>query len=343
VPLDYAADWASGLAARWAIALHAAARRHAGRLRIRYGTRVASIIPTGAHPNLDVTFNPPLAPPAQFTFLLWATGFGKETCDVSPPGATPYRGLPFWGNDPFTQVNCGLTSPTPPRVLISGSGDGALQDFLRVLTKRESAEDIYRECRIPQAVADRLWDAEERAQRQMLWANGLRHEHVVHDWLEKEHEAAVKDALPRPEVQAGLARLLSHNIEPIALVYRCSHLTPQYGLNRFLTLLLARYLEEKHPRSRVTLLMKKSVVRVSGHACTGPVACHGKHHEVELEEYPQCWQPPGARVPTPLDADVLIIRHGIDRAGIVAPLPSALKSFLQLERAKHLLPYHPRP
>jgi hypothetical protein len=153
------------LAAGWTFALHAAAATGlTGRLVIRYNTKVTAINPIRGTPDFNVTLDPPAAnTPPTFRFILWATGFGKEMCEIPTGAPTPYRGHPFWDTDKFEAPNCGL-SPSP-RVLITGSGDGALQDFLRVATKLKSAEEIYKKAGIPPDVATRLTEYEDRARR----------------------------------------------------------------------------------------------------------------------------------------------------------------------------------
>ncbi|MBA3671575.1 MAG: NAD(P)/FAD-dependent oxidoreductase [Gemmatimonadaceae bacterium] len=84
----------------------------------------------------DVTMN-------RYRFVFYAVGFGHDMSgvpiSVSPPPQAPLYGIltgrtvvlpAFWSND---QVAARLDSTS---VLISGGGDGALQDFVRAVVKR---------------------------------------------------------------------------------------------------------------------------------------------------------------------------------------------------------------
>jgi hypothetical protein len=65
---------------------------------------------------------------AVFGMVISCVGFGKERSTVGD-----YRGYEFWGNDNFTRNNVGIQDKTvKPNVLISGGGDGPLQDFIRI-------------------------------------------------------------------------------------------------------------------------------------------------------------------------------------------------------------------
>src|ERR1700691_5651503 len=67
--------------------------------------------------------------------MLIATGFGTENTQVKDN----YRGFGFWESDPLRKYALNMGIFAPQRMLISGAGDGALQDLLRVLTGPRSA------------------------------------------------------------------------------------------------------------------------------------------------------------------------------------------------------------
>ena len=68
--------------------------------------------------------------------LVSSIGFGSEDTKVGT-----FLGWRFWENDPLERPQAGVTAG-PPVCVISGGGDGALQDFLRFTTGRRSAREI---------------------------------------------------------------------------------------------------------------------------------------------------------------------------------------------------------
>ena len=57
--------------------------------------------------------------------VAWTVGFGQERCNVP----INYTGYHFWATEPFQRPDCGISLGNP-QIVISGSGDGSLQDFL---------------------------------------------------------------------------------------------------------------------------------------------------------------------------------------------------------------------
>jgi hypothetical protein len=87
--------------------------------------------------------------------VVWAFGHGDERCTLA--NSPQFRGLPFWHSDRLEEDHCGLaTQADEGTVLISGSGDGALQDFLRVVTRRQSVRAIYDELNTTPLHLDRV-------------------------------------------------------------------------------------------------------------------------------------------------------------------------------------------
>ena len=66
-----------------------------------------------------------------FDYIFYAAGFGSDGDVVKEDGGGARRTPGFWSDDTLASVG---TLP-PPRILISGGGDGALQDFIRVLVE----------------------------------------------------------------------------------------------------------------------------------------------------------------------------------------------------------------
>ena len=202
--------------------------------------------------------------PAWFHFgmIVWTVGFGQERCEVD----VNYRGFAFWETEPFQRPDCGL-APEIPRIVISGSGDGALQDFLRITTNRKSAEEILRACPLPISVAETLQSAEDLAQRAYQWGTTKTHDHRVLQTLHDHHrrivEGLVGPARTNNDVVDALNRLIRNPLPEIHLISSCRHFANAYGLNRFLAILVSRFLQLHRNRPDV-LKVGKHVREVRG-------------------------------------------------------------------------------
>ena len=111
-----------------------------------------------------------------FGAIVLAAGFVRERSTL--PGSPSFVGFPFWHTDPFETPACGLPGGQAQEgtVLISGTGDGALQDFLRVITRRRSVRAIFDDLglgAVPFAV-EQICSAEQRAERALNWRQGRR-------------------------------------------------------------------------------------------------------------------------------------------------------------------------
>jgi hypothetical protein len=340
MPLPWVADRSHRLAVAWQMRLSTAI--HNPLLTFRRPEHVVGApapIPsaTGSADGLRVSFHSGVT--EDFGMMLWCVGFFDER-RFAPPS---YTGFAFWDTDPYEHPDWGVVSP--PKDLsgmVSGGGDGALQDVLRLATRRKSADDVYQElCRsgwsIPDGVRHALFAAEDQAQRALLWCQPRsQDEHQALQRLHDEYARAVGYLVTadpnRTKLVAEAGRVLSANSHPLQLVHPCTHFGRCYGLNHLLVLLLARVASETAltagPRIRGGLV----VDRVSGHACAGhPWACHGVRHTVHLRHRPSCLAPPGGAAGTE-DIHVLVLRHGI------APHPALVGTPLAF--ARQVMPYH---
>jgi hypothetical protein len=307
LPLPYPSDNAANLAALWEAELLNAVGRLGGLLAYHDVTSVQNIDPASHSPALYVTLTGQLTGNWAFGAIIWAAGAGREDCRIfrDPKAANPdpiYEGRGFWSDDPFAQQDCGVPGK-PVRALISGGGDGALQDYLRIVTRFDAAEMLYRRCNIPREISDRIQSAEDRAHRGRVWVDEDRAHRTALErpflWeLQQEHEAAVEDAVGVKDVSDSLGQMFASNPPPkTILVYREPYFTNYYGLNRFLVLLVARYLERRdkvkilHPQTVITGI---STAATDNHDCMVQVAgkwepaggyanpiCHGRNRVVK--------------------------------------------------------------
>lgn len=356
MPLSFTADYSHRLAAAWESEFNASLSGFGGGLDYFNMTTATSIdtIPDG--PNLCVTFQGNRNGPEAFGAVIWAAGAGREECRLFQDGddKTPiYEGRPFWSRDPFTEPNCGVEDKEA-RVLISGTGDGGLQDFLRIVTKCESAGELYRKLGIPQDIEARIQSAEDRAHRGRIWvdedpAHRATQEDPFLKELHGEHQFAVDDALAHQAVGRSLKLLFPHAPSRTLLIGYKPYLTGYYALNRFLVLLLSSYIQRRFYLE--TLRMSTSITDVTSvgaghHACmintgvewtpAGGYAqpdCHGRDHEVTLRN--------GLGPKTSEVFNVIVVRHGTRaKSSPIPPLAGKSKAMMTLSRPRHLLPYH---
>lgn len=300
-------------------------------------------------------------PPFEARAVLLAFGFGKERNYVGPDdNPRPARGLPFWKNDPIAQVNLGVPNELA-HVLITGSGDGALQDFLRTVIDTPNdgqlyAREFYDSLKIPSGVEHELQSIQDHAQRAYAWGAYARHDHQP---LSQLHQAYLDrvDRLLRsssgPAIKRKISRRLRIPFPKVRLVYDCNHFNNCYGLNRFLVLLVARFLEEENresilfPGYRVVDL----ICDQPPHTCqekaynpknpSDPDTCHGWWHGVVVQQYEDCRNDPrkpeswGKRIDEFWLANVLILRNGVYQ--------SESEKQLSPPCARHILPYSVYP
>ena len=251
--------------------------------------------------SLQVTFNN--AEVYNFSAVIWATGAGSEDCQFRDSDDTPvYEGIKFWDNDQFESDHCGLTDT--PRIVISGSGDGALQDFLRCVTRINSAIKIYEQLFDSILATTRtnieavLQSAEDRARRCLIWASTREQEDCIYQELEDTHKDQISYLLHNSNIGDKLDDLLKvwlNEKAKISLVFRQNYFKNYYPLNRFLVLLIAQYL---HRQGQNILYRNSKIISIepNGHECMeysrgtwmpteeddGTRSCHGGEHTVGI-------------------------------------------------------------
>jgi hypothetical protein len=363
MPLRYLAAPANVLAARWTREF-ALWRTTPNARFATVATGLGPVIPavhivTGTGSN-QVFLNHPSpklpAPSIGFGAAISCVGFPREQTTVShtPPRPGKYTGFDFWGPDPHVRRNLGISGalPSPLRVLISGSGDGALQDFIRVLTGR-SAGWVYQQIfgarpSAPNLPGTARWPdllpyarADDLARRACAYSMEDGH-HTLQTW----HDVYMQEinVLWHTRLRGnvlGLANsLLRNDVRDldVLLVHRCRHFGFCYGLNRFIAVLLAHLHADMRERSLEWVLRHGyGVVAVDperpggasphahpGLACGDPRICHGKPHWVSVQGADCSGTIAGARVVT-IDVPFhsVIIRHGVERKPFFghAPFP----------------------
>jgi hypothetical protein len=220
-------------------------------------------------------------------------GFGKEKVSISDK--SKFRGIDFWNLIDHDKL---LTNAT---VLICGSGDGALQDFLLLATKRKTTKEIYRLIRDGEdANTKQLFDevesiirkAEEEAKRKEIWHNlkndsGMRNLCQIYRELHTIHKDAVRRLLGLQHVQSKLKNLVVKEVTQGKLIisYLCNHFSACYPFNRFLALLIGEYVANYCGEPKSVFLDMTSVKEISSannsHECSKNAdACAKYVHKV---------------------------------------------------------------
>jgi hypothetical protein len=279
----------------------------------------------------------PQAPPyVDACATLNATGFGEERIKASKT-----VGVEFWASDYLSLPNLNLSAKgVKPEVLISGGGDGALQDYLRVVTRPDLqwARPIYEACGIPRRVEAQIREDQDAVDRQFKWGYHAGHDHEPLQWLHKRCAMAVTRALSDSNVQTRLALVVRDPLPNVLLVYPCTHFGPVYALNRFLVMLLARFFKRHHfPHLRSTLaggFKLDQVVGCGTHKCRGDwMHCYGEPHSFTLGRA-DCALRSLAGQPRTGTANVVVIRHGV-----ALPPSSLLSASGKPAQRRHILPY----
>jgi hypothetical protein len=247
--------------------------------------------------------------------VILATGLGREKCDQNH-----HHGYGFWDEDPYLEPNLGCAQP--PDVVISGSGDGALQDFIRIATGCKVALDLYE--RLPWPNYAVRWNleaviatAQAQYDRAMIWSTKGRLDCEILEQLHRTFQEQIR-SLPVAfwsDLRAALGSSIrvGGDVASLRLIQSCTHFASCYALNRFLVLLLAEYLRRFHRAE--TILERGRLKSVSSDTCPGgsATACRGERHRVKVQHDHKCDIPgsPAERFEE-IGADVLVIRHGID-------------------------------
>ncbi len=257
--------------------------------------------------------------------VIWAHGQGNERCNL--PNNQQFKGLPFWHSDSLESLHSGLANQTQEgTVLISGGGDGALQDLLRVLTRQRSVRDIYDLLDLHSCSFDlhRILSAELCAERAINWSSGGNFANPYMSELQASHEAVVKSLVQSATLKTKINALVANRPKKTILVTRQNCFTSIYPLNRFLALLILKGFV--HPS--IQWLTGHEVKQIDSlnapPAQPTPASCVGHQWRVTLN-------PTVSSAATQsIDANVVLLRHGIESQETTLP-------------PKYPLPKMPRP
>jgi hypothetical protein len=338
VPLKFKANYADLLADEWNDTLRDEAFLHPN-LDLRFETELRRYPSISSPPSAELTasLHDPLRGSYEedFDVVVIARGIAREkvsvpnNADVAITRTSPkFVSLPFWQHDAFQTPSLGLSDPRH-HVLVSGGGDGALQDYIRLVTGTNSAllllEDICaampRGTELLAMLRWRLAEAEEQAHRMQLWSAGSGDDH---DTLLRIHQLHLRmiEVLRRRfasdwgSATATLRRKLTpRNPARIRLVHPCTHFSNCYSLNRFVALALRQFILEEFKVDTIDGNQKVRAVRPdlgAAHPTACPPGCWGQPHFVELLRGADC-SSAGSAHNSGRDYHGVAIRHGVDQ------------------------------
>jgi hypothetical protein len=335
-PLSWSASHANFVAVAWARQLNA---WNGKGVRVAYSSSASITPPSGGAKHVQATLHLHGIPPYQTQYggVIGATGFGVERSALGG-----YKSWSFWDNDSLSTIGLGLGSG-PSRIMISGSGDGALQDFIRAASGFNSASRLWQVLDAATGGLDRdetaeIASAEDNlktsyacfgadADHDVLSEAEARYAEVAEHWYLRHRSHVLKVlGLPAPP-NRGIHVTLSHT---------CDHFSKVYGLNRFLTEVLMRH------RAEFGLLTRRTGTRLVGirgtqpHACAGdPWDCLGKEHQVDIVTGVGCGNPGGRPFTLTDTYQLIVMRHGLGQAAAFLGTPRA--------DTRHCLPHYPMP
>jgi len=187
---------------------------------------------------------------------------------------------------------------------------------------------------IPDRQRHFLYVEEDQAQRALLWCRpSSLDEHRVLERLHASYVSTIDElSTTHPDsarLIVAVRRLITQR--SVSLVHPCSHLARCYGLNRFVALLLERI--ARIDGLNVARMPQRGLSRTHSASCANqPWACHGVTHDVELEARPSCTMKGPVASTERLQAEVVVVRHGI--------IPNADFENMPMALARQIMPYH---
>jgi hypothetical protein len=313
LPLKYRALPASGLAAEWEKELIRLDEE--GHLTFRTDVEDFKISAPDPTIKIELGFD---VEPNEFDLVLHCEGPGEEKCSVGD-----YVGYQFWQTDGFEQIDVSVPKGVVPKVLISGSGDGALQDFIRIATGLRSVGQFFREVAGENEVRLRRYvhSAEDQALRCSFWDSHKSNPHTRLSLLDSIYQSAIDGLSSRePDLRSEIWQRMDKLIWPrvqdgriIHLAHSCTHLSACYPLNHIAARLAMTYLSAIDAK-QFTFLPNTATTNITPttHRCESAEKCHGKDHTVTFLSG-ACADHSGFPLLDKGIYNVIVVRHGVRR------------------------------
>jgi hypothetical protein len=263
--------------------------------------------------------------PNTFGMAIRAIGAGPEATSVDESTYVSYR---FWENDTLDHADFGLPAGSANRFLLSGSGDGTLQDALRLYFRPDvPLHELMKQLLLPKGVQARLDRIEASAGRQWLW-NDVTSDCRMWRQLDEEHVALATELVHRRSIRRTIRSQLRSRLPSVDIVLGCYHFANVYSLNRFAFWLLHELLA--HQNLPVpTLQFGCQTARIDSTA-TGESAAdfYKSPATVHVREGCQCGHGKTGAITLAGEYDAVLLRHG----------PRGMTTGRKRAERRHLLP-----
>jgi hypothetical protein len=335
-PLGYKREVASEIALKWRMAAAEIAARSANKLLVLSTRRFATadeivtrddkawrFVPAvleslnelnPGYPTLDV----------KFAAVIIATGTGAEKRVENYPRTDPadegFCSKPFWSTDKIDHPSYGCAEP-PQRVLISGGGDGGMQDALRFILQRRWRDiaNLVNKLEIPPRLLKDL-SLEQGSGCVQNTRIDATSKQVARDYVQWISTRGMLNGL--------LQDLLRPNRPEVDLVFYHNHLHGSYPINRFMLHLLHELTVmesvELARKPKLNFVADTEVIGVK-HIAHEPLGassqdrgaghCWGKPHRAMFRARSSCAHSHGPveLLESPHEYQIVIIRHGTNQ------------------------------
>lgn len=260
--------------------------------------------------------------------IIFAGGLGRELVSVPLWGSSSkkHSTTPFWADDAFESPTFGL-SALNHGMLVSGGGDGALQDFIRLVSGQRSAREVWKAVEPALSPAtlrafERLgdWDRSTQDTEEFAPAHGSLCDRLaaLHARYALEVQTLRSNWAEWGAVVAALDAVIpaTRPTDKVRLALKSTHFDGCYPLNRVVALLLVEYVRTKHT-GHSPLLMGVAVRGVAPSVPTptgtafGVIFAHPTTCETTTADVASWVGPPAG-----LLFDGIAVRHGIDTTAL---------------------------
>lgn len=277
-----------------------------------------------------------------FGMLISCTGPGSERVEIDS-----FRSWKFWEDDKLQLTGYGIGGaavgkPSSYRTLISGGGDGALQDFIRAATKQDTVDSVLElvlRCLKDSFQYDyisRIFSIEDQYQRAFSWNDGSTDDCRINIETERLYAHLIDELRGSNAwtcISDNLRATVSADAYNLFIAHNHYHFSKCYALNRFVVMVLIKFLEDEKKSS--IRLRNREVNSITGvdHTCDRkPAECVGRAHSVSFSTVRCGGLAPGDVAVDPTPFQVIVLRHGVLRN-------HPFVSRKELGYGRHLLPY----
>jgi hypothetical protein len=312
-------------------------------LKVRWKTKTINFPPPQRNGRYRVQFDDGSS--GTYNMVVLAKGFGVEYDRLQD--GSPFRSYRFWDTDEVEAL-----ARSDHRILISGGGDGALQDFLRLVLKRsDRLPSVVGRIPAAQETLALCHSVSENRNACSVWCREDQHDHEIDRFMHDAYREHIDELWKIPAEQRAITKLMGEILRDplprVTMIHRCDHFSRSYPINRFLVLLIDKYVRETtHDVTRL-IWQEHELETIE---CLHPAGaepdkqhCLRQPHRVTYREQPCAIAPRSTRVgepPPDREYAAILLRHGakprIEEAeGDAKPLARPLYKI-----NRQVLPYH---